>query len=155
MRSTLRAGAVLVAGLGLALMAAAAPPPGAIQLQPDAVSWNPASAAMPPGTQIAVLEGDPKAQRFFTIRLKVPAGSRLAPHWHPRDERVTVISGSVQVGFGDAIDEAATAKFAAGGFYVNPANSHHFVLFPEDSVVQVTGIGPWEINFLTFSAPAQ
>lgn len=147
----------LLLALAFATTAASAAglPPGSVQLHADALSWAPGSAAMPAGTQIAVLEGDPKLNRYFTIRLKVPAGSKIGPHWHPRDERVTVISGSVQVGFGDAIDEAATAKFAAGGFYVNPANSHHFVLFPEDSVVQVTGIGPWEINFLTFSAPAQ
>jgi hypothetical protein len=35
---------------------------------------------------------------------------------------------------------------------VNPARSHHFVLFPQDSVVQVTGVGPWEVHFL--EAPA-
>ena len=148
MRSKLGAGVLVAAALGMALTAAAAPPPGAIQLQPEAVTWNGASAAMPPGTQIAVLEGDPKAQRFFTIRLKVPAGSRLAPHWHPRDERVTVLAGAVAVGFGDAIDETAVTKFGPGAFYVNPANSHHYVLFAEDSVVQVTGVGPWEVHFL-------
>lgn len=140
----------------LATAAAAAPPPGTIQLQPDAIAWAAASPAMPPGTQIAVIEGDPKAQRFFTIRLKVPAGSRLAPHWHPRDERVTVISGAVAVGFGDAIDEAAVTKFGPGGFYVNPANSHHYVLFAEETVVQVTGVGPWEVHFLaTGAVPTQ
>ena len=142
---------ILAAAL-LATTAFAAPPPGALQWLPDTVPWSPASPAMPAGTQIAVLEGDPKAKRWFTIRLKLPAGAVIAPHWHPRDERVTVISGTVAVGFGDSVDPAAVTRFGAGGFYVNPANSHHFVMFPEESVVQVTGIGPWEINFV---APAQ
>jgi quercetin dioxygenase-like cupin family protein len=133
---------------------AGAAPPGAVQAHAETIQWGPASPAMPPGTQLAVLEGDPKAPRFFTLRIKVPAGSRLAPHWHPRDERVTVISGAVAVGFGDAIDEAAATRFGAGAFYVNPANSHHYVLFPEESVVQVTGVGPWEVNFLAPAAPA-
>lgn len=146
--------AFCASALLLAVLPADAAPPGVVQLQPEAIVWGPGSPAMPAGTQIAVLEGDPKAQRFFTIRLKVPAGSRLAPHWHPRDERVTVISGSVAVGFGDTVDEAAVTRFGAGSFYVNPANSRHYVLFPEDSVVQVTGVGPWEVNFLTPAAPA-
>jgi len=126
----------------------AATPAGTIRLQADALAWKPGNPTMPAGTQVAVLEGDPKAARFFTIRLKVPAGSRLAPHWHPRDERVTVISGVVAVGFGEVIDEQAVTRFGPGAFYVNPANSRHYVLFAEDSVVQVTGIGPWEVNFL-------
>jgi hypothetical protein len=127
-------------------------PSNALQLKPDAIKWMPGSAQMPAGTQVAVLEGDPKAKTLFTLRLKVPAGSRLAPHWHPRDERVTVISGLVGVGFGDRIDDFGVARFPAGSFYVNPSNSRHYVVFPEESVVQVTGIGPWEINFVTTPA---
>ena len=123
-------------------------PPNAIQVQPDALRWGPASPAMPAGTQIAVLEGDPKAAGMFTIRIKVPAGSRIAPHWHPRDERVTVISGAVAVGFGDAVDERSMARFGAGAFYVNPAHSHHYVHIVQDSILQVTGTGPWEVRFL-------
>ena len=135
--------------LGFVLAAGAAPPPaGTLQVQPEALAWRAASPSMPAGTQIAVLEGDPKAEGLFTIRLKVPAGARLAPHWHPRDERVTVLSGEVHVGFGDAIDEGAVARFGAGAFYVNPARSHHFVLFPRDTIVQITGVGPWAVHFL-------
>jgi quercetin dioxygenase-like cupin family protein len=148
-----RARAVAAALLGAALAAGAVPPPaGTLQVQPEAIEWRTGNPSMPAGTQVAVLEGDPKAAGLFTIRLKVPAGARLAPHWHPRDERVTVMSGLVLVGFGDAIDEAATRRFGAGAFYVNPARSHHFVLFRQDSIVQVTGVGPWEVHFL--EAPA-
>jgi len=139
---------IRLAILAAALALLGAAPAGTIQLQPDSIAWTSGSPAMPPGTQVAVLEGDPKAARFFTIRLKVPAGSRLAPHWHPRDERVTVISGMVAVGFGEVIDEQAVTRFGPGAFYINPASSRHYVLFVEDSVVQVTGIGPWEVNFL-------
>lgn len=129
-------------------------PPGTIQLMPGEITWSAASPAMPAGTQIAVLEGDPKAKRWFTIRLKVPAGAVIPPHWHPRDERVTILSGAVAVGFGERVDPAAVARFGPGGFYVNPANSRHYVLFAEESVVQVTGVGPWEVHFLDAPPPA-
>jgi quercetin dioxygenase-like cupin family protein len=95
-----------------------------------------------------VLEGNPTQEGFFTIRLSVPAGTVLPPHWHPRDERVTLLSGMVRVGFGDVVDESATKAFGPGSFYLNPANSHHFVLFTEESVVQMTGIGPWELHYV-------
>lgn len=136
-----------IAALLLSL-AAGANPPGTIQLLPQDVAWKPASPGMPAGTQIAVLEGDPKAAQWFTIRLKVPAGAVIRPHWHPRDERVTILSGAVAVGFGETVDAAAVKRFGPGGFYVNPAHSRHYVLFPEASVVQVTGVGPWEVHFL-------
>lgn len=144
---------LILLGLALPLAAAAVDPTGAIQQWPDRIAWSAAPPSMPAGTQMAVLEGDPGAKRWFTVRMKVPAGARLAPHWHPRDERVTVLSGLVAVGFGDVIDEAAVARFGPGSFYVNPANSHHYVLFVEDSVVQLTGVGPWEVHFVE-AAPA-
>jgi quercetin dioxygenase-like cupin family protein len=127
---------------------AAGVPERTIQLEPGRLKWSAASPAMPAGTQVAVLEGNPRAAGIFTIRLKVPAGARIAPHWHPRDERVTVLSGTVAVGFGDAVDEKAMARFTGGAFYVNPAQSHHYVVFPEESIVQITGEGPWELHFL-------
>jgi quercetin dioxygenase-like cupin family protein len=139
--------------LGIAAAAMAAPPAGTLQVQPGSLAWRAGNPSLPAGTQVAVLEGDPKAAGIFTIRLKVPAGARLGPHWHPREERVTVLSGLVLVGFGDAIDEDAVARFGAGAFYVNPPRSHHFVLFPQDTIVQITGVGPWEVEFLQ-AAPA-
>src|SRR4051794_16523884 len=56
------------------------------------IPWGDAPPSMPAGAKIAVLEGDPRKPAFFTMRLKLPAGARLAPHTHPADERVTVVS---------------------------------------------------------------
>jgi quercetin dioxygenase-like cupin family protein len=143
----------LIAVLAAPAVFAAGPPPGTIQTGPEQVPWRPASAAMPAGTEMAVLEGDPGAARWFTIRLRVPAGATIPPHWHPRDERVTVLSGQAAVGFGETVDAAAVTRFGPGSFYVNPAHSRHYVLFPEASVVQVTGVGPWQVHFLEKAAP--
>ncbi len=138
---------IIVAALAL-LALAAAPPPDTIQVSAAAIVWKDAPPTMPKGTKIAVLEGDPKAPGMFTIRLRVPAGSKVMPHWHPRPERVTILSGKVAVGFGDKWDDMEMRGFNAGDFYVNPAESHHFVGFPETSVIQITGEGPWELNLL-------
>jgi quercetin dioxygenase-like cupin family protein len=112
-----------------------------LAIQITNVTWVDAPPTMPKGTQIAVLEGDIKQPGIFTIRLKVPAGSKLPAHTHPRDERVTVLSGKVVVD----IDGRKTT-FTAGGFYVNPPNVPHSVYFPKASVIQLTCEGPWEMK---------
>jgi quercetin dioxygenase-like cupin family protein len=103
---------------------------------------------MPKGTKIAVLEGSPQQSGLFTIRLRVPAGSRIAPHTHPRPERVTVLSGRIRVGFGTSVDRAKTKEFRAGGFYVNPPDEPHYLLIEKESVLQLTCEGPWELKYV-------
>ena len=41
----------------------------------------------------------------YVIRMKAPAGYKVAPHVHPHDENVTVLSGMSHIGFGDKFDE--------------------------------------------------
>ena len=110
--------------------------------------WTDAPPAMPKGTKMAILEGSPKQAGMFTIRLRVPAGSVIAPHTHPRHERVTVLSGRLRVGFGKSIDKAGTKEFGAGAFYVNPPHDPHYLLIEEDSVLQLTCEGPWALDYV-------
>ena len=54
---------------------------------PDAVPYGPAPAFVPAGSQLAVLEGNPGATSGdYTVRLKMPDGYRISPHWHPKRE---------------------------------------------------------------------
>jgi quercetin dioxygenase-like cupin family protein len=118
-------------------------------IQITTVTWKDAPPTLPKGTQIAVLEGDPKQPGIFTMRLKIPAGTKIMPHHHPALERVTVIWGEARVGFGDRYDVKKTKRFPAGSFYVNPPESHHFLYFPRTTVLQITGEGPWELHYLS------
>jgi quercetin dioxygenase-like cupin family protein len=117
-----------------------------VRLNLGDVVWNDAGPRMPPGAKVAVLEGDPKKESFFTMRLKLPPGARLPPHTHPADERVTVISGSVHLGFGEKFDTSKDKTITAGGFYVNPTPMPHFLWTDEECVLQVTGVGPWRLT---------
>ena len=82
---------------------------------PDAIQYGPAPSFVEPRAQLAVLEGDPLAATGdYTVRLKMPDGYRIAPHWHPRRENVTVISGIFKVGMGDHFDEASMMSFPGG-----------------------------------------
>jgi uncharacterized RmlC-like cupin family protein len=115
-----------------------------IQLNEKDLTWR----AGIPGTLISVLEGDPVSDSLYTIRLKVPANFVVKPHWHTSDERVTVLSGSVYVGFGDKVDKNNSVKFTPGGYYVNPPTLHHFIWTDEPAEIQITGIGPWIVNYI-------
>lgn len=116
-----------------------------IAFAPPAIVWRDAPPSLPAGSRIAVLEGNPRAEGMFTMRVRVPAGAKLAPHRHPRDERVTVLSGAVELGFGTTAVRSKTRRYGAGSFYVNPPEVMHYLFFPKETVLQMTGVGPWEI----------
>jgi uncharacterized RmlC-like cupin family protein len=117
---------------------------------PDAIQYGPAPAFVQPGAQLAVLEGDPTAKTGdFTVRLKMPAGYKIAPHWHPNRENVTVISGTFKVGMGDRFDESQMATFPAGSFaYLDPDMHHYAMAAGEEVVVQIHGMSPVQFNYI-------
>src|SRR5271168_3778115 len=79
---------------------------------PEQIKYGPPPPFVAAGAQLAVLEGDPTANSGdFTIRLKMPSGYKIAPHWHPKRENVTVISGSFKVGMGDTFDPTKMMTF--------------------------------------------
>ena len=63
------------------------------------VKSGPAPDVLPPGSGGALLFGDPSKEGLFVLRLKFPAGYRVAPHIHPVDEVLTVMSGSFSMGW--------------------------------------------------------
>src|ERR1041384_1667291 len=80
---------------------------GIVLNQPDGLKWHAGPPSLPKGAQIAVLEGDPGKEGPFVFRVKVPDGYRIPPHTHPKTERVTVISGTFNIGMGDKFNEKA------------------------------------------------
>lgn len=119
---------------------------------PDQIKFGPVPPALPPGAQLAVLEGDPMGPSGdYTIRLKMPDGYRIAPHWHPKRENVTVVSGSFKVGMGDSFDVSKMGVFPAGSFaYLDPS-MHHYGMAVGETVVQVHGTAPFQINYVNAS----
>ena len=65
---------------------------------PKSLKWGPAPSILPAGAKLAVLDGDPTKTGLFTMRLMMPPGYRIPPHFHHADEHVTVISGALNVG---------------------------------------------------------
>lgn len=119
-----------------------------VLLTPADLTWTDGPPSLPAGSQAAVLEGDPKRAGLFTMRLKVPADYKISSHWHPADEHVTVISGTLYMGMGDTFDESKGTALSAGSFAVMPARTHHFAFTKEETVIQLHGKGPWGITYV-------
>jgi quercetin dioxygenase-like cupin family protein len=95
-----------------------------------------------------VLEGDLAKEGPFTVRVWFPDGYRIPPHTHPKVEHLTVLSGVVNFGMGEKFDQTATKEMPAGTFGYWPAGMKHFVWIKGETIIQVHGIGPWNIQYL-------
>lgn len=116
--------------------------------QAPALNWGPAPDIFPPGARMAVLQGDPSQTALFTVRLEMPDGYRVAPHVHPTDEHVTVISGTFLVGMGDSINPTKAMALPAGGFVTAGAGMHHYGIARGRTVVQVHAMGPFALIYV-------
>src|SRR5436853_3657320 len=65
---------------------------------PDQIEWKDSPPTLP-GVRMAVLDGNPTKPGPFCMRLKLPDGYKVMPHWHPMTERVTVLTGTLMLGF--------------------------------------------------------
>jgi quercetin dioxygenase-like cupin family protein len=95
-----------------------------------------------PGVKMAMIEGDLTKPGPFMMRVKFPAGYKLAPHMHPGTEHTMVISGGLRLGYGTR-DDAEAELLPAGSVIVTPANTPHFASTSEETIVQTHGMGPW------------
>src|SRR5262245_27650951 len=119
-----------------------------VRVRPDDVKWGPSPPGLPAGAQAAVLMGDPGKAGPYVIRAKLPDGYKIPPHWHPRAENVTVIRGTFMLGQGDRFSADATEPLPAGSFVSMPPAMRHFAWSKGETVIQVHGMGPFEITYV-------
>ena len=110
--------------------------------------WQDGPPSLPKGAKFAVLEGDPSKPGPFVFRVKLPDGYRIAPHMHPMPERITVLSGTFNIGMGDKFDETKGRSMPAGTYGQWPAGMKHFVWAKGETVIQFHGTGPWSIQYV-------
>src|SRR5689334_20197660 len=136
-KATVASAAIAVIFAGLASAAMAGESEGFVN--PKDIKWGPAPPALPNGAQIAVLQGDPFKSGPFVIRLMVPAGYKIPPHWHTHDESLTVISGSFYFGTGDKAQTSNAPTITAGAFHYLSGKDHHYLVAKTPSVIQING----------------
>ena len=116
-------------------------------LKPDAIKWV-ASPRLPKGAQVAVVHGNPTKEGHYIILARMPDGYTVPAHWHSQTENVTVISGTFNVGMGDKLDKTRGEALGPGGFFSSGAKMNHYAWTTGDTLIQVTGIGPFDVTYV-------
>jgi len=112
------------------------------------IDWMP-FPAFPPSARLAIVVGDPTEPGLYTIRVKVPFGVKLMPHWHPEDRIYTVISGVFYIGLGAHFDSEKLEAYPPGAVVVLPGGTPHFHWARSgEYVTQVSAIGPLGLEYL-------
>jgi mannose-6-phosphate isomerase-like protein (cupin superfamily) len=114
--------------------------------RPDSLTWM--DLGLIPGVKLAVLQGNPQDTGSYTLRLRFPAGARMPAHWHPRVEYATVIAGELQLGMGEREDSTSTTLVGPGTFLVAPSRMAHYGWARRETVLQLSGPGPYEVIFV-------
>lgn len=137
----------LVLGACLAMSAASAQHGSHTIVRPSDLKWQDV-ASLPPGAKVAVIEGRMDGAGPITARLKLPANYRIPPHRHPGLERVTVLSGTVNIGMGEKFDRGATTAMGPGTVLLMSPGMPHFVWTKEETVFQLNVEGPWGVTYV-------
>lgn len=111
------------------------------------LKWAPVPT-LPKGAQISVIEGPLTQAGPFTLRLKLPANYQIPPHTHPAVERVTVLSGTFNVGMGEKFNRSGTQALRAGDIIIMQPGTPHYGWTKGETVVQLHGTGPWGITYV-------
>lgn len=151
MRPTIIAAALTVSAVVCAPVALSTQMPEGkshIMVAASKVTWAPGPPSLPAGAQSAVIEGDPSKAGLFTMRVKLPDGYKVPPHFHPADEHVTVMQGTFVMGLGEKFDQAAGHALGVGDFAVMPTGTRHFAWTNGETIIQLHGIGPWGLTYV-------
>jgi len=148
MRCLLVTALTLSAGVAAAQDAPPQKASHAIVVPPGQVTWGPAPPVLPPGAKLAVLEGNPSETGPFTMRLLMPDRYRIAPHYHPMIEHVTVLKGTFKVGMGEKFDASAMTPLPTGTFAALEPGTRHFAEAQGETLLQLHGVGPWDLTYV-------
>ena len=95
------------------------------------------------GAERSVLHGDPaQPGAYYVVRFRTHREIRVPLHWHPEDEHITVLEGPF--GMACAPAESDSRELPPGSYVVIPARVHHASSYGPGTVIQVSGIGPYQ-----------
>jgi len=112
------------------------------QITPDRLNqmlWS----VNPRGIQELIVVGNPKNSGMYVVRSKYAAGLKVQPHVHPDDRIVTILSGTMYLGYGKSFDENKMKALPPGSIWTEPANQPHYTWAKDGEVlIQIIGSGP-------------
>lgn len=108
------------------------------------------------GIQSVVLLGDPAKPGPYTIEIRVPAYTRIAPHAHRDDRSAVVVSGDWYLAYGDRAEPAGFKLLPPGSFYTEPADAPHYAMTGDrPAIVYISGFGPTSTDYVDAGSAPQ
>jgi quercetin dioxygenase-like cupin family protein len=147
---------IIAASLALVLAAAYAGPLTLMQIrltppEIEAIQAHDSGAGTSgvAGIRTTVIAGDPSKDGSYSIRLSVPANTKIQAHTHRDNRTAIVISGMWYFGYGQLAASAEVKALPAGSFYTEPGGVAHFAETKADPVVvYITGNGPTDTMYV-------
>lgn len=113
---------------------------------PGRLNWGPPPAGMPKGVKMIVVSGDPAKAGPYTIHLRFAPGYKIGPHRHPTEEKIKILTGGMSFGMGPS-KQANIRSMSRGSNAVVPASTYHFASTGVGATVEMTGTGPFRIDY--------
>lgn len=121
--------------------------PEPIVITPENLQWG-TFDAFPPGVKAAIIIGDPRKNGYFMFRVKVPANYMIPPNWQTSTVYITVLSGRYHIGIGDKFNPKNGKTLPSTGSVIVPAGAHLYFWSTNGALLEVHGIGPWNIHYV-------
>jgi hypothetical protein len=115
---------------------------------PGVLHWGPQPPGLPAGARAAVVRGDPSKSGPFTVRVDLPDGYQVPPHWHPTSERLRVLAGTLLVGDGREWSDKSLRPLPAGQETTVAAKHAHYVQAKGKTMLEIRSTGPFEITYV-------
>jgi hypothetical protein len=115
---------------------------------PATLNWVRQPPGLPSGGRLAVVRGDPAKPGPFTIRVDLPNGYLVPPHWHPASERVKVLEGTLLMGEGRQWSDRSLRPLGPGQATTVAARQPHYVKAKGRTMAEIRGTGPFEITYV-------
>jgi uncharacterized RmlC-like cupin family protein len=104
------------------------------------------------GIRSTVVAGDPTKPGSYTIRLSIPANTKIQAHTHRDNRTAVVVAGIWYFGYGPIANAAAEKALPAGSFYTEPGRVAHFAETKAEPVlIYITGDGPTDTVYVKAS----
>jgi mannose-6-phosphate isomerase-like protein (cupin superfamily) len=112
------------------------------------LNWGPQPPGLPAGSRLAVVRGDPSKAGPFTIRVDLPDGYQVKPHWHPTSERIKVVEGTLLMGDGREWRDTGMRPLSVGQEVTVPARHPHYVEAKGRTMLEIRSTGPFQITYV-------
>ncbi|MCJ2018460.1 cupin domain-containing protein [Methylobacterium sp. E-065] len=112
-------------------------------------SYEPGPPNLPKGTPLSQVASDLSKPGLFVLRVKVPAGTVIAPQTHSKPGTLTILSASISQAHGRTLDTTNGTVLKTGDFVdLLEDMSHSLWTTDEPAELQVSGSGPFRRNLI-------